>query len=382
MDDETLAIIGGLLSRGAIGRGINGYLANKQNAQQNQLLEDYKRQQMALQEQKTAEAAAKQQAIQAAAQPPQWAQDAGPLGAYAKAPSDMEAALGMAKAGGDPKTMADLLKLGQKKLERIDTETDQQGNRVRVAYFADGTRQVVGKPDAEKLHFANTGGAVGVGINPFTGKQESPGLPATMDPYQKGQLGVAQGNLAQRQKEFAAQQAQQPAGPKPQIVDGQFVFPPDAANPQGRAAPIPGFTGKADPKAAQSAQVPGIVKEANTLLDKATGSYVGTGRDIAAGAVGMATEGAKATAQLRVLAAKLMFAQPRFEGPQGVLDVKLYEQAAGDIANSTKPVEVRKAALQTILEMHQKYGAPQAITGAAPAPAAPDIDALIKKYGQ
>jgi hypothetical protein len=61
--------------------------------------------------------------------------------------------------------------------------------------------------------------------------------------------------------------------------------------------------------------------------------------------------------------------QPRFEGPQGVLDVKLYERAAGDIANANLPVEDRLAALEQIKNMYKRYS-PNLDWSFAPTPVA------------
>ena len=48
---------------------------------------------------------------------------------------------------------------------------------------------------------------------------------------------------------------------------------------------------------------------------------------------------------------------PRLEGPQGVLDLKLYEAAAGDIGNPLVPAETKLKALETLEKINNKYGA-------------------------
>lgn len=93
-----------------------------------------------------------------------------------------------------------------------------------------------------------------------------------------------------------------------------------------------------------------IVPIANALKD-ATGSYIGAGADELARLVGISTKGSQATAKLNVLSQKIVMNVPRFEGPQGVLDVQLYRQAAGDLNNRTLPVSDRLAALETIVEI-------------------------------
>jgi hypothetical protein len=63
----------------------------------------------------------------------------------------------------------------------------------------------------------------------------------------------------------------------------------------------------------------------------------------------------KADTQLDLLAPKLTMLQPRFEGPQGVLDVKIYESMAGRLADSTLPYEDRLAALEQLKNIYKRY---------------------------
>lgn len=46
---------------------------------------------------------------------------------------------------------------------------------------------------------------------------------------------------------------------------------------------------------------------------------------------------------------------PRFEGPQSDKDTQFYKEAAGDLANPSKPVETRMAALETLRALNEKY---------------------------
>lgn len=62
-----------------------------------------------------------------------------------------------------------------------------------------------------------------------------------------------------------------------------------------------------------------------------------------------------ADTQLNVLGGALVGMQPRFEGPQGVLDVELYKQMAGDVGNPKKPVPARMAALKSMIDLQKKY---------------------------
>lgn len=99
--------------------------------------------------------------------------------------------------------------------------------------------------------------------------------------------------------------------------------------------------------------------DAEKIVPRSTGSRIGALRDEVAGTFGIATEGSKASAALDIIAAKLVQQVPRFEGPQSNIDVQGYQQAAGDLANRNKPVEVRLAALQQMRAIAQKYATAQ-----------------------
>lgn len=128
---------------------------------------------------------------------------------------------------------------------------------------------------------------------------------------------------------------------------------------EAKASAIGTATGEAfgaiEKKAASAQGVRDLLEIADPLIDVATGSTVGAGIDKVASFFGKSLKGDQATAQLKILQSALMFAQPRMEGPQGVLDVKLYEQAAGEIGDPTVPRERRKAAIKTIGALQDKY---------------------------
>jgi hypothetical protein len=112
---------------------------------------------------------------------------------------------------------------------------------------------------------------------------------------------------------------------------------------------------KRQEKLEKAKEIPDLLKEAESLLPKATGSGLGAIRDIAAATVGQSTEGAKNLASLKYIQSQLILKMPRLEGPQGVLDLKLYESAAADIGNPYVPAETKKAALDTIKRLSTKY---------------------------
>lgn len=102
-----------------------------------------------------------------------------------------------------------------------------------------------------------------------------------------------------------------------------------------------------------------VIDSAEKLLGGATGSYAGAGVDKTAQFFGVATGGAKNIAQLKVLEGQIMMNQPRMEGPQSNMDVLLYRQMAGQIGDSTVPQEMKRAAIKSIREIHQRYAGSQ-----------------------
>jgi hypothetical protein len=147
-------------------------------------------------------------------------------------------------------------------------------------------------------------------------------------------------------------------------ASGQAVYVPDtpgaqALDMQGRPTTYkPALSpdqAKRQEKLEKAKEIPDLLKEAELLLPKATGSGLGAVRDIAAATVGQSTEGAKNLAGLKYIQSQLILKMPRLEGPQGVLDLKLYESAAADIGNPYVPADTKKAALDTIKRLSTKY---------------------------
>ncbi len=103
---------------------------------------------------------------------------------------------------------------------------------------------------------------------------------------------------------------------------------------------------------------------AEPLIDIATGSATGAALDKTAAFFGKATDGAQATAQLKILQAGLMLNMPRMEGPQSDKDTQLYREAAGQLGDPTVPRDTKKAAVKTIRSIQSKY---QENAGIAPA---------------
>ena len=100
-----------------------------------------------------------------------------------------------------------------------------------------------------------------------------------------------------------------------------------------------------------------LMKSASSLLSSEAPSS-GRLSNIATGVgefFGSNSEASKADARLNLLSSGLTMKQPRFEGPQGVLDVTLYQKAAGDLGNPNLPIATRLAAIEEMIELQKKY---------------------------
>lgn len=101
-----------------------------------------------------------------------------------------------------------------------------------------------------------------------------------------------------------------------------------------------------------------LIGEARRLLPTATGGGLAAARDKVGGFFGEATEGARMNAALKTIAGQMTAMQPRMEGPQSNIDVEMYKQMAGDVANEALPTPVRLAALDQIERLQKKYDNP------------------------
>lgn len=170
--------------------------------------------------------------------------------------------------------------------------------------------------------------------------------------------------IAANRPERQAQIIQTENGPM-QLVNGQAVpiMGPDGKAVRGTKTP----NAEGDKKVSEAKDVLGILDEVDKLLPNATGSIAGSAVDTAAGFFGKATEGGKATAQLKTLQGALISKMPKMSGPQSDKDVQLYREMAGQVADPKLPIETRQAASKTIRMMNEKYA------GVAPAAENPNI---------
>jgi hypothetical protein len=87
------------------------------------------------------------------------------------------------------------------------------------------------------------------------------------------------------------------------------------------------------------------------LIDQSTGSYLGKAVDISNRVFGRATKGDIAAGKLQPIADLALKMVPRFEGPQSNADTTSYKQAAGQLADTTLPTEIRKQAGREVLRI-------------------------------
>jgi hypothetical protein len=108
--------------------------------------------------------------------------------------------------------------------------------------------------------------------------------------------------------------------------------------------------------AANSRDTLNYIREARALFEKGpTASGFGSVVDAGAGLVGLSTPGADAAAQLDTLSGWMVSNVPRMEGPQSNFDVQNYKTMAAMVGDRTKPLSQRKAALDTLERLQQKY---------------------------
>lgn len=108
-------------------------------------------------------------------------------------------------------------------------------------------------------------------------------------------------------------------------------------------------------KAVKAEAVSDLLSQAESVIDKATGSLVGTGVAAAKGAVGISDESTQTNQDLKLISGWLVSNVPRMEGPQSDFDVKNYREMAAQIGDSTIPVPDRRAAIRRLKTLQQKY---------------------------
>lgn len=126
--------------------------------------------------------------------------------------------------------------------------------------------------------------------------------------------------------------------------------------------------------AATAQRMMNLIPMARELLQGgATASGAGAMADRMMNFMGASTKGADAAAALDTLGGWMTSNVPRFEGPQSDKDTETYKMMAGMVADRTKPVSTRMAALDALEQLIAQYGG---APGTAPATTIPPRPAL------
>ena len=276
--------------------------------------------------------------------------------------------------GTDPRTLipqmvlsgnqhlANLAATMQKSLPTVKSTVkgfDAQGNPVFHNVMNTGEVSSTGITPAEQAMQVNQGSQISF-IDPFSLKPRGQSMAVGMAPGEQARLAQSYAQMGQSAQQHADTMGMQRERlsfdkgqkGKPQLVNGSWVYPPTADNPQGMVIPTDMTTA---PKGSQAEKAVMAKRIENTLGDDteelikaATGSYLGAGRDLAASLVGVTTDPAEANATLKLRAATLAGNMPRFEGPQSDADRAYYLEMAGDLANPTKTDKQKLAALKEL----------------------------------
>ena len=145
-----------------------------------------------------------------------------------------------------------------------------------------------------------------------------------------------------------------------------FTFKPAISQKEAAAKVLGEKEGVMDAKSVGAPATLSILDQAETLLPKATGGMLQNAISKGNQALDRSTEATKADSQLDILANNLTLNVPRMEGPQGVLDLQLYQKTAGDLANRNMSRGDRLAAIQTLRALTQKYSGNQTVNLGSP----------------
>lgn len=312
---------------------------------------------------------------------------AAPLGALdtASAYADMEAKTKGRYTPGAPGIMPGGRKGGQSQLAEIGVEPAPWERGVPAS--AGGTGGVrgsfVGTPEQilSAIENSNVPPAVKAEMRRAYANQATGNNPA-FDPLGSGALPPsahdAQPAVHGGGLEFSPAEKAQQAAQQAQAVDtAKADVVRDTANKSA---------GKLQAQSRSAAEI------AAQLLDQGpTASGVGAWADKANAFFGVSGKRSDAAQQLEALSGWMVSNVPRMEGPQSDADVRNYQNMAGRVGDRTLPISARKAALQTVMELQQKYadinGTPVPGASAPPSaklkapPSMNDLQNTALKYG-
>lgn len=156
----------------------------------------------------------------------------------------------------------------------------------------------------------------------------------------------AQAQIDAADRRFEAQQAA--ADRRQQNMFGQQLTLLGAKNDAKTAAAEKG-------KAADAMDSLELLDEAGRIVGDSTSSYFGNMVDKGAGLFGASTKGADTAARLKVLGGYLTSKVPKMSGPTSDKDMATYKEMAGSLGDPTVPLDQKKAAIDTMLGLNQKY---------------------------
>jgi hypothetical protein len=288
-------------------------------------------------------------------------------------PIGQGAAIAAARAGIPLETLERLSgarNWGRDKVAGTVETTDAQGRpvtRMRTDY-GDFIGDALPKPYERKT--VDIGGSI-LDRDPYTGAQLG-AIPKTFTPGERdasargwASNAIARERLAMDKQTAGAdggfQYIQTPTGlvavPKKPGEGGAIASRP-VVDAQGLAVGGERNTA-AQTKVTEANDALSLIDQAEKLIDRSTGSYAGAGVDMAAQVLGVSTPGAQAAAQLKALQGALVSKMPKMSGPQSDKDVQLYREMAGQVGDPTIPAATKKAALQTIREIQERYAGMQ-----------------------
>lgn len=272
--------------------------------------------------------------------------------------------------------------LGRPQVKNIET-VSIGGKPMRVGIDQYGQQVAQIGMQWTPLERVDAGGFVGLydptdpakGVQKLTDKTMTPGEVAS-NQIARGQLGVAQGNLGVARERLNFERSGGADALKPQYRDGQWVVPPRDMKP-GESRSAPTATSQTAVKEANEALA--LIKQAEEIIPKATGSYIGSAVDQVGRVFGKSTGGDIATGQLQAIEGALVAKMPKMSGPQSDKDVALYKQMAGVIGDPTIPAPRKMAALEVVKEIQQRYAGVTPLGQGQRPPA--DIQNLLNTYG-
>lgn len=108
-------------------------------------------------------------------------------------------------------------------------------------------------------------------------------------------------------------------------------------------------------KSVSAPEVMNLISQAYKILPQASSGRVSNIKTRVLSEAGRSTKQSEADAKLDVIAAGLTLNVPRMEGPQGVLDLQLYEKAAANVGKRNLPYKTREASLKQLEALTKKY---------------------------